>query len=1078
MKRPPLDPELLRNTLAEAQGKRYWRSLEELADDPRVQELLQREFAADASTWTDPLSRRRFLGLMGASLALAGLAGTGCSRPTGTILPYVKQPENLTLGKPLYYATAMTLGGFATGLLVESHEGRPTKIEGNEKHPASKGATNAYHQASVLGLYDPDRSQTVTYREQPRSWEALVEVLRNRLNPGGKRGNGSGVAILAETIGSPTLLAQKDEFLSAYPEAQWFTYEPVHRDNVHSGAQLAFGRPYHSYADLDRADVIVSLDADFLALGPAALALTRQFAARRKEPTAGVTMNRLYVIETDLTITGARADHRLAVRPSQVEAIARGLAVRVGVPNMPVPSLDTKVWEWVDAIAADLGKPRKPGTTCVLVGDGQPPAVHALVHAINARLGNLGVTVRFTEPLPQSLQPSQSGLDAFRSAASQSSVHTVIFLGTNPVYTAPADQRFASGNPGDERGWLADKLRTLPTDKWLAIHVGPYFDETARFCHWHVPQTHYLEEWSDAVAYDGTASIVQPLIAPLYGGKSLHEVLGALTPTEGETAGYDTRTGYEIVRAYWRLNRPAGESHFERYWQTALHDGILQGTKLPTVVPALDFKAEEGAKSSRADNTIELLFAPDSAVYDGRFSNNGWLQEWPKPLTKLSWDNALIVSPATATALGVGTRINLTKGGEHGNTIADVVSVRIGSRTLERVPVWIVPGHADDAATLHLGYGRSRAGKVGTRVGANANVLRGSGAAWFATGVSVTKSRGQTHQLACQQFHHNMEGRDPVRSGTLKEYEKDKHFATKHGHGGHGKSEAGEKKHALPTLYDGKDFPYDGYKWGMAMDLSACTGCGACVIACQAENNIPVVGKEQVLRAREMHWLRIDRYFETKDNADELRVHFQPVTCQHCENAPCELVCPVEATVHGDEGTNDMVYNRCVGTRYCANNCPYKVRRFNFVQYTDYATPSLKLLYNPDVTVRTRGVMEKCTFCIQRISHARIDASKEALTGERHRKDPHNRRVQGKEVAYISDSDLYTACEAACPAEAITFGDLNDVALRDGNRHEGSEVAKLSASPLRYDLLGELGVRPRVFYLAALRNPNPKLEGK
>jgi molybdopterin-containing oxidoreductase family iron-sulfur binding subunit len=1057
MKRPPINPELLRNSLAEAQGKRYWRSLEELAGDPRVQEYLQREFPDGASRLEDPVSRRRFLSLLGASLALAGVAGPGCSRPTGVIMPYVRQPENLTLGKPLFYATAMTLGGFATGLLAESHEGRPTKIEGNDKHPASLGATTNHHQAAILGMYDPDRSQTVMFREQPRAWSALVQELRGRLNPRGERGNGRGLAVLSETIGSPTLLAQKDEFLAAYPEARWFSYEPLNRDNAHSGARMAFGRPYHCYPSLGGADVIVSLGDDFLGGGPASLALTRQFATRRKENAPG-GMNRLYVVETDLTVTGGRADHRLAVRPSQVETVARALASRLGGAAVQSTSLDEATARWVDAVAKDL-KARKPGTTAVLTGDGQPPVVHAIAHAINARMQNLGKTILFTEPLPQATSNNLDSLATLRSAIDLGEVSTLLILGGNPAYTAPADVSLDR--------LLAAQLKNQPREKWLAVRVGPYFDETSRLCHWHVPQSHFLEEWSDGVAFDGTAAIVQPLIAPLYGSKSFHEVLAELTPTEGETAGYDTRSGYEIVRAHWRSNRPAGEANFEAYWQTALHDGVLKGTAWPTLVPTLSL-GELPAQEKPASDALELAFAPDPAVLDGRFSNNGWLQEWPKPLTRLSWDNALIMSPATAKKLGVGARISDRKGGGHGDTIADVVLVQVGQRFLENVPVWVAPGHADDAVTLHLGYGRWRAGRVGTKVGVNANALRTSGAEWFARNVRVSKRGGRTHQLACQQAHHSMEGRDIVVSGTVAE-NKDRESAFR-------KTLASvrHEKHGLPTLYEASktDHPYHGYKWGMAIDLSACTGCGACVVACQAENNVPVVGKEQVLRGREMHWLRIDRYFESPAGGeveDQLRVHFQPVLCQHCENAPCEYVCPTEATAHSSEGLNDMVYNRCVGTRYCSNNCPYKVRRFNFLQYTDYDTPSLKLMYNPEVTVRTRGVMEKCTFCVQRISRGRIEAEKGLVAGDPKRKDENNRKVQDKAVAYIHDEEIYTACEAACPAEAITFGDLNDKA---------SEVRKLRDKTISYDLLGELGVRPRVFYLAGLRNPNPELEAK
>ncbi len=1054
MKRPPLDPELIRDRLAVEQGKRYWRSLEELADDPAVREMVEREFPDSASQWTDPVSRRRFLALMGASLGLAGLVG--CTRPTGTIMPYVKQPEHLTPGIPLHFATAMTQGGFATGLVVESHEGRPTKIEGNRNHPASLGATTVQQQAAILGLYDPDRSQSVMFRDQPRSWMSLLEILRQRLQSSNK---GKGVAVLCETIGSPTLEAQRKAFQQAFPELRWFTYEPINRDQVVAAATLAFGKPLHSYYRLTNADVIVSFDADFLAQGPGCLAYTRQFTARRKEGGKGVGMNRLYVVETDVSVTGSRADHRLAVKPSEVEKLTRALAALLKIDGVAMPTLDDKQRRWIEAVARDLTQvnqaPRPAGSTAVLVGELQPAKVQALVHAINHRLGNFGQTVLFTEPLPIAQPNQRQSLEALTTALAKNELDTLLILGGNPVYNAPADL------PLGER--LANKLKESKT--WLAVRVGEHYDETSRACHWHVPRTHFLEEWSDGLAYDGTACIVQPLIAPLYGGKSFHELLALLTPIGPEGQSYDSRSVEEIIRAYWEQSHPKdAKESFERFWQRALHDGVVRGSTPPTLVPTLldgfTSKPEMLPSVSPESDGLEIVFAPDYATYDGRFANNGWLQEWPKPLTRLSWDNAVIMGPETAKQLGLSTRVDQWKGGEHGSTIADTISLTAPPRySLRGVPIWIQPGHAEGALTVHLGYGRERVGRVGTKVGFNANKIRPT-SAWFLTGVKVSKLN-QTHELACQQAHHSMEGRDIVRSGKVNEYKP-------------------PKKHALPTLFDGKDHPYDGYKWAMAVDLSACTGCGACVVACQAENNIPIVGKDQVQRAREMHWLRIDRYYETplEDNNADPYYHFQPVMCQHCENAPCEVVCPVEATVHGDEGTNDMVYNRCVGTRYCANNCPYKVRRFNFLEYADFKTPSLKLQYNPEVTVRTRGVMEKCTFCIQRISHARIEASRGALEGDPERKDPHGRRVQGKELPYIPDESLYTACEAACPAEALVFGDLNDVARKVGTKgHPGSEVARLRESELSYDLLGELGVRPRVFYLASLRNPNPELEG-
>jgi MoCo/4Fe-4S cofactor protein with predicted Tat translocation signal len=1021
----PLDLDAVRLRLAEARGKHYWRSLEELADTEAFQELLHREFPQGATEWTDPLSRRQFLTLMGASLALAGL--TGCSRPTEKILPYVRQPEEIIPGKPLFFATAMTLGGLATGLLVESHEGRPTKVEGNPDHPASLGATDAFAQAAVLGLYDPDRSQSVAYLGRIRGWSDAVGALRTAMSLQREK-QGAGLRILTETVGSPTLAAQLQALLKDYPAAKWHQYEPAGTDSARAGARLAFGADVGHHYRFDKADVVLSLEADFLSCGPAHLRYVRDFTARRRVRGDKADMNRLYVVECELSPTGAVADHRLPLRAGQVEGFALHLAatlgVRTGPPNQPLPPGADR---WGAAVARDLQQHK--GSSLIVAGDQQPAAVHALAHGLNNLLGNAGKTVIYTDPVEARPVDQTVSLRELVQDMDEGRVEVLLILGDNPVFTAPVDLHFA------------ESLAKVP----LRVHLGLYNDETAAQCHWHIPEAHFLESWSDARAFDGTASIVQPLIAPLYNGKSAHELLAAL----GEQPD---RTAYEIVQGHWRdyWRQQGSSGDFDSFWQRSVHDGVIAGTALPPKQVSLkpDW-AKAPATPQPSDKGLEIIFRPDPALLDGRFANNGWLQELPRPITKLTWDNAAIVSPTTAKQLGVGYAPGNRSGG-HGQTITDVVELRYGDRTV-KAPVWIQPGHADDTITIHLGHGRTRAGKVGTGTGFNAYLLRTSEAPWIGQGVSVRKT-GERYQLACVQFHHLMEGRDLIRAGTLAEYRKNPSLEPPKPEANpatarESRAERPEKethgKRVPLSLYPG--FEYHGYKWGMSIDLSACVGCSACVVACQAENNIPVVGKPGVLQGREMHWLRIDSYYE--GNLDNPKTYFQPVPCMQCENAPCELVCPVEATAHSDDGLNDMVYNRCVGTRYCSNNCPYKVRRFNFLQYSDYATQSLRLMYNPDVTVRSRGVMEKCTYCVQRIRNAQMEADK-----------------QGRRVR---DGEILTACQAACPASAIIFGDINDAK---------SEVAQLKAEPRDYALLAELNTRPRTTYLAAVRNPNPELE--
>ncbi len=994
-----LDLTAVRERLAAKSGKQYWRSLEELADDPHFEELLHREFPRHASEWDNAVDRRDFLKLMAASLALAGLSG--CARkPEETIVPYVKAPVGLTLGKPLYFATAVPLGGDAIGLLVESHEGRPTKIEGNPDHPASLGATDAIAQASILGLYDPDRSQTLTYLGDIRAWSAFLAETRVTVEAL-KASKGAGFRILTGSVVSPTLESQLLSLLSQFPEAKWHQWEPLGSDGAVEGALLAFAKHLSPVYRVEKADVILSLDADFLASDPGHVRYAREFSRRRRVSEDSPNMNRLYVIEPTPSVTGAGADHHLPVRFGEVETLARALAARLGLGG--AATLNGEQARWLDAVAKDLQKHR--GTSLIIAGAQQPAAVHALAHAINHALGNAGSTVYYiVPPAPQSASYLASRRCLMGDMDACKGVVRLIF-GGNPVYDAPHDFQFA------ER---MKKVR-------LRIHLSPYYDETSEYCQWHIPESHFLESWSDARCFDGTVSILQPLIAPLYRTKTAHEVLAAFSDKPD-------RQSYEIIREYWKAHRPGAD--FEAFWKKSLHDGVIAGTASSPIPVSLKPNLADLSAVKPVESGIEVVFRPDSAVYDGRFANNGWLQELPRPVTKLTWDNAALVNPKTAEQLGLGHKIGFS-GGEHGRVFADLLDIEAGGSKVTAA-AWVVPGQADGVITLTLGYGRQRAGQTGNNKGYNAYVVRASSGLWSAPVANVRRT-GEAYPLACTQYHHNMEGRGLVRSATLEEFRRKPEFA-------HEGFEAPPKE---LSLY--KEVEYPGYAWGMAIDLATCTGCNACVVACQAENNIPVVGKDQVMRGREMHWIRIDRYFEGGlENPD---TYFQPVPCMQCENAPCEEVCPVGATVHSAEGLNDMVYNRCIGTRYCSNNCPYKVRRFNFLRFQDWETPSFKLLRNPEVTVRSRGVMEKCTYCVQRINRARIEAEK-----------------QGRA---IRDGEIVTACQAVCPSEAIVFGNAND---------PKSRVAKLKVERRNYAMLAELNTRPRTTYLAAVRNPNTELE--
>jgi MoCo/4Fe-4S cofactor protein with predicted Tat translocation signal len=988
-KKDQLDPRQLKAEIEKKNSPEMWRSLEELAAKPEVREMMHREFPRGASEWIDAVSRRGFLKLMGSSLALAGM--TACTRqPLEPIVPYVRQPEGLVPGKPMSYATAFTLGGYATPLLVTSREFRPIKIEGNPDHQASLGGTDLFAQASILDLYDPDRSQNVLYLGEISTWSTFAGQIRGPLNSQ-KSLQGAGVRILSRAFSSPTLLDQMQQFLKNFPLAKWHVYEPVNRDNVYAGAEMAFGQPVETTYKLDAADVVISLDADFLYGGfPGTTRYARDFAKRRDPESA--KMSRFYAIESTPTATGANADHRLAVRASEIENIARALGGG--------GSLSGEAAKFVEAVISDLEAAR--GSSVVIPGGHQPPVVHALAHALNQQLGNVGKTVFYTDPFLATTSNQNDSIKDLVADMRGGGVDLLVILGGNPVFDAPADLGFAD----------ALKNGKIP----LRVHLGSRNNETAELCHWHISETHYLEQWGDTRAYDGTVSIVQPLIAPLYNSHSAHEFVSLLN-------GQSDTPGYEIVQNYWKAKHSGAD--FDSFWRKSVHDGFVAGTTYQPKQVSLKASNAPVSAASAQGGPVEINFRRDPSIYDGRFANNAWLQELPKPMTKMTWDNPLLLSPRMADRLQVKNM--------------DMVKVELNGASLE-LPVWIQAGHPDNSVTLYFGYGRRRSGRAANGSGFDVYPLRYSSTPDIAMG-NVSKASG-FYQLASTQGYQTMDVGDQhrpiVRTGTLEDF-KNENFSE-------------EAPQPDETMYRKVPYNYaaEPYAWGMAIDHNRCVGCNNCIVACQAENNIPVVGKEQVNKGRHMHWLRVDVYFQ--GDRDNPKAYFQPVPCMQCENAPCEVVCPVGATTHSTEGLNDMIYNRCVGTRYCSNNCPYKVRRFNFFLFQDWDTPQLKMLRNPDVTVRSRGVMEKCTYCVQRITHARISA--EEATTEQAKIDP--------------IANLKTACQQSCPANAIVFGNIND---------PNSAVAMLKAKSRNYSVLDDLNTRPRTTYLAAIRNPNPKLEG-
>ena len=1011
-------------------GKKYWRSLDELANKPEFGELLSREFPQQASEWIDPVSRRGFLKLAGASLALAGLSG--CTKqPDEAIYPYVKAPEDLVLGKPMYFATAFPFPTGAVPVLVKSDAFRPIKVDGNPEHPYNKGGSDPLTQGTLLDLYDPDRSQHPTYRGETRTWGAFQGAWRATLADK-KSSGGTGIYFLSGTVTSPTLAAQWKKAQATFPDAKWIQYDPVNRDSAYTASKAAFGDYLDAQYKLDAADVILSLDADFLSgpVHPGFHKLAKDYADKRRLDSS-TEMNRLYVVESWTTTTGLKAEHRLALRASDIGAFAAALAGTLSSGSASYGGSDDAK-KYLAAVAKDLKA--NAGKCVVIPGEQQSPSVHLAAIAINEALGNVKKTVVYTETVNPMPSIQMNDLKSLVADMNAGKVDWLVILDSNPVYATPADLKFESA---------LNQVKTI-------VHLASHVDETGQISHWQLNGTHYLEGWSDARAYDGTVSIVQPMIDPLYGGHSAHDIVQAMLDNPDLSA-------YEAVRETWRPVLSA-KGDFEFNWRKVLHDGFIAETafqpKIAGVSKSAGLGAVQGAaqgagnqfgdlpitaRSANGADTLEIVFRPDYCVYDGRFTNVGWLQELPRPVTNISWDNAAQMSYGTLGRLGLAEQ--------------DVIEISVnGLKVL--APVFAVPGHPDNSIAVTLGQGRSRAGRVGSGYGFNAYAVRSSDAPLFATGASlrktddtwafaVTKSHYTDHRSVAHggdgSGTHSLEGNEAmdrgiIRYATLEEFKKNPNFANE----GDG--------HATPetttTMFPA--YRYDKNAWGMSIDMNACVGCNACVVSCYAENNIAVVGKLQVQIGRDMQWIRIDTYFEGDLAAP--RAHLQPMLCQHCENAPCEQVCPVGATVHTPEGLNTMVYNRCVGTRYCSNNCPYKVRRFNFLLFSDYETESLKLMRNPDVSVRSRGVMEKCSYCVQRINAAKIEADKE------------NREIR--------DGEIVTACQQACPTNAIIFGNIND---------RSSKVRKLKEQTRTYSVLAENNTRPRTTYVAEVLNLNPEL---
>lgn len=963
MDRLPLDYAAIRRRLEGQGGPRYWRCLEQLADEPAFAAFVAAEFPGVAPD----MDRRRFLQLMGASLALAGLAG--CGGPPEQGVPYVVAPERVVPGEARWYATAVTLGGYAQPVLGCTHVGRPTKLEGNPQHPASQGAATAFTQAEILRLYDPDRSQAPRYLGRETTWEAFGRAAAE-LAAGLDARAGQGLHVLLGASSSPTLQRQLDALQARWPQARLYRFEPW-EGQAYAAAERAFGRPLELRPRFERAEWVVSFEDDWLGPGPHQLAQARAWSERKRRAAHGEGEARLLVLESQPSPTGAKAAERRRIEPARLRVQVRALAAALGAGEAPpLPEAERR---WIERLAGGLLARR--GRCLITVGAYTPLDVQAAVHWLNQRLGNLGRTLELSAPvlcLEAGGRPL-ADLPALVAAMGAGEVDTLLILDSNPVYGAPGGLDFRAA------------LERVP----LRIHAGPYYDETAAHCHWHLSLAHALDGWGDARAADGSVCLMQPLVRPFYSCRSPTEILALLQ-------GEQSPDGQALVRRTWRALDEAA-------WREALERGYLEGTAFsPLALSAAPPAWQDDAPAAAG---LNVCMRPDPCVWDGRFANLGWLQELPKPISKLTWDNVIGLSPALGERLGIAN--------------GDRVRVSVAGASVEG-PAWVTPGQADATLSLFAGYGRRRAGRVGNDLGYDLAPLRSAEQPWLRTGAELVRLESHT-RLATTQPHHVPPAREPIRS-----LPRDEAYR--------------ERPPAEPKPTFRAPSPPRDVTWGMVIDLEQCIGCNACVVACQAENNVPVVGKEQVGLGRSMHWLRVDHYYSGDPAAP--RSAFQPVPCMHCEQAPCESGCPVNATLHGPDGLNEQIYNRCIGTRTCASYCPYKVRRFNWFDWTGGDPPAIQAQRNPNVTVRSRGVMEKCTYCVQRISAARIAA-----------------RAEGRPIA---DGEVQTACQQSCPTQAIVFGDLGDPDARvNRERH----------TRRHYALLEELNTRPKTTYLGLVEQP-------